>query len=603
MMRGSAVVVILGIVAVCCARESAATQERAAEVFSKAVRYYQSGVYDSTIVIIRDFLSEHGKAPEAEYQVPLIMEALVRKGDFTYVHRLFDLYSKKFSASAYMPRLFYLHGVTQAHERLYADAFTSFSRALELGVSADLDSLVMKNVETICANALDGATLHTMGGERSNHSSIREIARYYEIRKILSTGEIGRAKTCFADFKNDFPHSRFEPQMGDLNAPQSKKQLSIGLLAPLSGDDADVGRRVTQGFRLAIDKYNGAHATQIVIVSCDTRGMLIETVRKTAQLMEYDRVPLVVGPMLSQTATAAAGMLRNKETVMFTPTATDDGIADLGANIFQMNITLGVLARKLARYAINNLNIREFATVAPRTAYGASMAALFKDEVVKNGGTVFDEESFEEGGNDFTAQFVNLRRKLLVRRLDQAARVASADSYKPVTVLTPADSARWADSTVSIGAVFLPAETDDVVMLAPQVAFNRIKAQLLGSNGWHSAKTVAEGKQYVQNAIISTPFEPDSAWKKWPDFRKEYTARFREEPDRVAALGFDAGTIAAAALENTGGVLNAQRIAESIAGTQKFEGTSGVISIDRTTRTNSEAIIFKVTANGFVRVQ
>ncbi|MBN2188613.1 MAG: ABC transporter substrate-binding protein, partial [Chitinispirillaceae bacterium] len=118
-------------------------------------------------------------------------------------------------------------------------------------------------------------------------------------------------------------------------------------------------------------------------------------------------------------------------------------------------------------------------------------------------------------------------------------------------------------------------------------------------------KTLAEGKKYVQNAIISTHFEPDSSWKKWPDFRKEYAAQFREEPDRVAALGFDAGTVAAAALEkNTGDRRGtAARMSESIAAVQKFEGASGVITIDRTGRTNSEAVILKITPSGFIRIQ
>ena len=248
------------------------------------------------------------------------------------------------------------------------------------------------------------------------------------------------------------------------------------------------------------------------------------------------------------------------------------------------------------------MNIREFAVVAPRTPYGSSMSELFKEEVLKNGGKVFDEEFFEEGSNDFTAQFVNLRNKLLLRKINDAAIAAGGT---PVTAISPADSAKWADSSVSIGATFMPADADDVVMLAPQVAFNRIKTQLLGSNGWRSPKTLADGKNYVRNAIISTPFEPDSSWKKWPDFRKEYVARFREEPDRVAALGFDAGTIAAAALEKNAGESagSASRITEAIAATQKFEGVSGIITFDRNSRTNTEAVICKITSTGFVRVQ
>jgi ABC-type branched-subunit amino acid transport system substrate-binding protein len=569
------------------------------EVFSKAVRFYKTGLYDSTIATVRAFLKNHGKDPATENLVPIVMEAFLRKGDYAPVRRLFDLYQKKYRSSPFMPRVHYLHGIALARgEKSYDQALEAYSKALDGGVSGDLDTLIIKGTEALCAYALSLDDLHEAGNEQSNNTRIREIARYYEIMKLLSAGDVGKAKNCMGNFKNDYPRSRFEVQIGDLlSSALPKKTVSIGLMAPLSGDDADIGKRVAQGVLLSIDKYNERNQLQIRLITCDTKGQILETVRQTQQLVDRDKVPLIIGPMLSPTATVAAAMLMCKGAVMLTPTATDDGIASLGPAIFQMNITLGVLARKAARYALANLNIREFAIVAPRTVYGATMASVFRDEVTQGGGTVFDEQKFDEGGNDFTAQFVNLRKKLLLRKLNQI-------DGKARTKLAPLDSLKWADSSVSIGAIFIPAEAEDVVMLAPQVAFNRIKAQFLGSSGWHSQKTVTDGKQYVQNAIISTAFEPDSSWKKWPEFKKEYVSRYGEEPDRVAALGYDAGKISILAIENAGGNAgNTAKIAESIGNTQKYEGTSGVITMDKNTRTNSEAVILKLTANGFVRVQ
>ena len=575
------------------------------EVLAKAKSFYTAGAYDSTILTVRAFLKQHGKDPEAEFLVPVIMEAFLRKGEYSSVNRLFDLYQKKFRSSPFMPRVYYLHGYAQAKDRSYASAFESYSSALEAGVTDDLDSLIMRSAEAICSNALDAGYLHDVGKESRNHPRIREMARYYEIMKMLSSGaDAGKVKKCIAEFKDDYPNSQFGIPVTDLlaGAAASKRNVSIGLLAPLTGDDAEIGKRVAQGAQLAIDKFNQQHQPPIKVVMYDTKGALLETVHKTQALLEHDRVPVIIGPVLSPTATISAALLLGKEAVMITPTATDEGIAELGPNIFQMNVTTGVLARKLARYALANLNIREFAVVAPRSAYGGAMTAIFKDEVTKGGGTVLDEEFFEEGGNDFRAQFIDLRHKLLLRRLDEAAKEAGT-FVQPRTRISAADSTKWADSTLSIGAIFLPAEAEDAVMLAPQVAYNRIRAQLLGSNGWHSPKTIADGKQYVQNAIISTSFEPDTSWKKWTEFRKEYGARFHEEPDRVAALGFDAATIAIGAIGNAGGSTKASRIAEALLTTQRFEGASGTISFDRTNRTNGDAAILKLTPNGFVRVQ
>lgn len=601
MKRG--IIPITIVLCIACAPSLAQNAETASEVFAKAVRLYSTGAYDSVIVTIRGFLKNHGKDPAAESLVPLAMEAFIRIENYSPVKRLFDLYTKKYRSSPFMPRVYYLHGVARAKERSFRAAFESFSRALEAGLSDDLDSLLITSVETLCANVLDGGDLRSMGGNDAMHPRIREIARYYEITTLIKVGDRGKAGKRTSEFRESFPHSRFSLPATDDDAPVStegpKGEFAIGLLAPLSGDEADAGKRVSQGVRLAIASYNARHPLQIGITAYDTRGSLVETVRKTQTLLERDRVPLIIGPVLSSTATVAAALLLGKDAVMISPTATDDGIAELGPNVFQMNVTVGVLARKLARYAIDNLSIREFAIVTPRTAYGAAMASIFRDEVTKSQGSIFDEQYFEEGGNDFTTQFVALRRKLLLRRLDQNAKAAG---LRPVTRVSAGDSSKWADSIMSIGAIFMPAESDDAVMLAPQVSFNKIKAQLLGSGGWYSRKTLTDGKHYVQNAVISAQFEPDSSWKKWMAFKKEYIARYREEPDRAAALGFDAVGIVITAVENAGGA-KARLVAEALCAVQKFEGASGFISFGRDNRVNTEAIILKCVPNGFVRVQ
>ena len=86
---------------------------------------------------------------------------------------------------------------------------------------------------------------------------------------------------------------------------------------------------------------------------------------------------------------------------MITPTATDDGIAALGPNIFQMNIPLGVLGSKIAKYAMDNLNIHDFAIISPSSEYGATLSKVFRDEVEKKGGEIVNEQVFDEGTHDF----------------------------------------------------------------------------------------------------------------------------------------------------------------------------------------------------------
>src|SRR5690554_3140341 len=117
---------------------------------------------------------------------------------------------------------------------------------------------------------------------------------------------------------------------------------------------------------------------------------------------------------------------------------------------------------------------------------------------------VVAEEYFEEGANDFGPQFMRLRSKLLYRHLEKVALDRGQDFKGKIS---RSDSLKYIDSTLSVGGLFIPADVEDVVMLAPQAIFHRIRTQMLGSNGWHNQKTIQDGRQYVRNTIISTSFD------------------------------------------------------------------------------------------------
>jgi branched-chain amino acid transport system substrate-binding protein len=161
------------------------------------------------------------------------------------------------------------------------------------------------------------------------------------------------------------------------------------------------------------------------------------------------------------------------------------------------------------------------------------------------------------------------------------------------------------DTTLQVGGFFVPAECEDVVMIAPQLLFHRIHAQLLGSTGWYNSKTLVDGKDNVANALISTNFQANAENdREWIDFKVSYKKRYGAEPDRIAALGYDAAALALQAIKDKGGDhATAEQIAQAIASVKNYKGASGPISFDPVTRVNSEAAIMKIKDKQFIRVQ
>jgi ABC-type branched-subunit amino acid transport system substrate-binding protein len=579
-------------------------QGESAAVFKTAKELYRQGKYDKTVTVLREHLREHGKEESTEYIVPLLLEALVRTGDFATFKRLMGIYERKYPESRYMPRLLYLHGVVQARQGDYEQAVLTFSRALGRGLPPSLQRLAIKNVEVISRKAFALAELERLSRYRDLDPRVAEILTYYEFMTLDRTNQDVKARQRADEFRRRYPDSRyiaFAKEIAGRSRSGDRNQIQLGLLAPISGYDADIGRQVVQGVQLAVDEHNASGGQQVKLVISDTKGDMIQTTRKTDELVSTLKTPAIIGPILSQNAVVTASMLMKQDAVMVTPTATDEGIARLGDNIFQVNVTLGMLGRRIARYAIENLHIKDFAIIAPMTDYGMIMADAFKEEVRAQGAEIIAEEFFDEGTTDFRMQILDIRSKLLQRRQQREARAQGVE-FSAEADISREDSLYFADSTMAVGGVFIPAEAEDVVMIAPQLSFHRIRAQLLGSNGWHNAKTLLDGKKYVADALISSNFEVNMSDQQWVSFARRYKQTFNTEPDQVVApLGYDAARLLLSAVEQAGG--NSREIARRLRETSGYVGVSGPISFDRADGANTETAIFKIKNKEFVRIQ
>jgi ABC-type branched-subunit amino acid transport system substrate-binding protein len=586
-----------------------------ARVLQRAQLFYKASKFDSTIAIIRPFLRLHGEDRSSQELVPLLMESLVRKGDFTFTIRLFQIYIKRFPTSPFLPRLWYLEGIALVKDKEYDNGFLAFSNALSGGVSAAIDSLIRYGVQRICDKSLTGDECSKLAARIDLHPHIEEIVRYYDLFKLSQSGRMTGARLKAGEFIKKYPHSLFVFSVKDIlekSEKTPKGTVEIGVLAPLSGPDADIGKQIAQGIQLAVDRSVPLSDYKIRVVMCDTRSNMLETARKVQELVYEHHISVIIGPVLSQNAIVAASTLVGKDIVMITPTATDDGIATLGTNIFQMNVPLGILGARIAKYAMENCMIRDFVIFSPANGYGAALSRGFRDEVEKRGAEIVDEQTYEDGTKDFREQFEKLRQKLNVRKQQKTAleksltgesivemKYRKSDSKNDKRYVPPEDT------TLQVGGLFIPAEYEDAVMIASQLLFYRIHSQLLGSTGWYNPKTIADGKEYVNNTLISnnvqTTNEND---KEWMEFKTFYKTRYNSDPDRIAALGYDAATLALSAIKNKGGDrATAQQIAQDLSLVKNYKGASGQISFDPTGRVNTEATIMKIKDKQFIRVQ
>ena len=362
---------------------------------------------------------------------------------------------------------------------------------------------------------------------------------------------------------------------------------TVLVLAPLSGDFAEFGAAAIQGVILAHEKAGLQGKVNLRVA--DTRADAAQALLRTQQAVNQDSVVAVIGPIMSApAATVAAWLGSNFQNIpMLTPTATDDGIAKMGPNIFQVNITMDNLAKSIADFATKCLSIREFAVLSPLGGYGASMSQSFTQAVERRGGSVVAFRNYEEGRPDYKTEFSLLRDvrfKQLNRRQNIARGAADHDA-----VNAKERRAYMQDSTFNIPGIFIPATNPgDAGLMAGQVAFNKISGVLLGASGWYGRELLIQGKRQVDSSYFSVPaMDMDGNNENLKKFVGEFKERWGDEPgeDKVSGLSYDAANIVFSSLAK-----KPNSLTNAINNTANFPSVYGEIKFKRGVNTNAKIV-------------
>ena len=351
-----------------------------------------------------------------------------------------------------------------------------------------------------------------------------EQGKKYEVRKIHD------------HMKRIYPNNKYTIEIGNLLEKDARVKLSgnIGFLAPLSGEYSIFGKRVRNGFELALK------GKKLRIVERDTRGDPIEAIKLVINLIEKEDVFVIIGPVMSMPMIAASGIANFLKVPIISPTATEDDIPSIGPHVFQLNVGLGAQAREMAKYATGKLGYYRIAILNPDDAYGNSLAEIFAQEAMKYHVQIVARQSYPEGTTDFKTQMLFIKDK------------------KP-------------------DAIYIPCYPNEAIMIAPELRYYKIRARILGADGWNDENVPLKGEKYVEGVIFTG--NPTIVFKNteiYKNFRRLYLSQYRVEPSRESALGYDAGIFLSKAIAKVGeGTKSLTSILQDI---KPFAGASGVIN-------------------------
>lgn len=253
---------------------------------------------------------------------------------------------------------------------------------------------------------------------------------------------------------------------------------SIGLICPLSGRFAALGKEFLRGAAVAVREAREYGMTGIELVVGDTRSNALDARSSVLALIDEEKVDAIVGGVLSSTTIAAAQTAQNGGTVLYSPIASEEGIAGIGDHIFQSSQDYETEIAAVARVACVEMGLMRIAFMAEDSPRWHSLAELFRREVEGLGGILCAVDYYEQGSTDF---------KLNLDRIRKAAPEA----------------------------LFIPSDTEDLVLILPQLSFYEFGVQLLGTSLWNSRNLLRMAGRDMEGAVFPAMDVSDSGEERY----------------------------------------------------------------------------------------
>lgn len=341
--------------------------------------------------------------------------------------------------------------------------------------------------------------------------------------------------------------------------------IKVGEFASLTGKEATFGTSSHEGTALAIEEINAAGGVlgkQIELLTEDNQSKAGEPANIVNKLISRDGVVAILGEVASSRSLEAAPIAQAAKIPMISPASTNPKVTEVGDYVFRICFIDPFQGTVMANFATKTLKAQKVAVLTDaKSDYSKGLAKYFKEQFVKNGGTLASELDYNGGDKDFKAQLTTIKG-------------AAPD------------------------AVFVPGYYNDVALIAIQAKELGLATPLFGGDGWESENLLQVGKDAVEGHYFSTHCSPEDSSPKMTSFVATYKKKYNKTPDAMAALGYDSVYVLVEAIKRAG-TTEGPKLRDAIAATKDFEGVTGKFSLDSKRDAVKSAAILQIKEGKF----
>ena len=528
------------------------------QMFMKGIEYYKQKQY---VDAQRTFFTALKNYPDSRIQTSIklmLAKSYYKLHEYSSANLVINDFLKKYESSSYLDDIYFLRANIQYQQEEYVGAVEDWLWIIYNSQDNRLKRKTGDYVFNTMTLYLSQRDIDALSRQYSD-DIFNGLVEVVKAKKLMDAGQQEQGEYLLERFLDNYPTHFYAEQVSEILRSRRGSSITSNSILILKSNQPNargISDAIAKGFFYAAYEMSQRDRDQALhLDTLSVSGNVLSMIHKTMDYMVENKPLAVLGP-LSDDENTALGLLSRYEYFPFiSPVSSQKGLAEISPYAFQINPDAEIKGRFLAEYAVNELGLKTFATLAPADEYGISLIDGFREVVLENGAEVVEEQWYYEDSQDFSRQFKTIRKQgFYITFRDSVLGVDStlADTtvqrqfqeYMTETLFSN-EGRREIDSTqvpsTGIDALFIATYPDYIPFMAPQFAFQNIETQLLGNEGWNNKEILMQQRVYLDGLIYISAgyFDPES-WN-FKAFQSRFRQQMQESAEVYHLLGYDIG--------------------------------------------------------------
>jgi hypothetical protein len=364
-----------------------------------------------------------------------------------------------------------------------------------------------------------------------------------------------------------------------LSLTADETKIKIGLLAPLTGDNAKVGKEITEAVRLALKDIN---SQQIEIYPKDTQSDPNKTLLSAIEL-EKIGVNLVIGPVFYESLTYL-GEVKNT-TFLSLPNKT----LDLPKNVISSGINSTSQINAIKKFIEQN-EIKKSIFLIPNLNYDLEIKKGIKNSKIK----IFKEYYYDIEPTKLTKQIekitnYDIRKQNLIDEITRLEKSDDSNKERKIENLKK----KYTLGNLKFDSIIISDFDESLKSVITSLLYTDVSPKdyyMITLNQWFD-------KSLFDETALHPIYYPSINKKNLDNFQKKFFDEFEKYPNHLSLLSYDLIGLIYYLSRKT----NLSEVNKLFKSKNTFKGKIGIFEINDN-KINHQLNFYKVDKNGLKKI-